>query len=142
MTDKEFKRLSRSELIDVIYQLQLLQDELTRENERLKAEVDDKRIRVNEAGNIAEAALEIHRVMQSAQAAANHYLEEMQLKTDDESRRIVNQAREEAAFIVEAARKEADEIIAKAKKDGQDFEYVIEAILKGSRQDNNNAGRE
>ena len=35
MTDKEFKRLSRSQLIDIIYQFQLKQEELTVENEKL-----------------------------------------------------------------------------------------------------------
>ena len=41
MTDKEFKRLSRSQLIDIIYQLQLKQNELEEENRKLKAEVGD-----------------------------------------------------------------------------------------------------
>ena len=64
MTDKEFKRLSRSQLIDIIYQLQLKQEELTADNEKLSKALADKRLRVSKAGNIAEAALEIHNVMQ------------------------------------------------------------------------------
>jgi hypothetical protein len=72
MTDKEFKRLSRSQLIDIIYQLQLKQKELAEENEKLSKELTDKRLRVNEAGNIAEAAIEIHNVMMAAQDAAAH----------------------------------------------------------------------
>ena len=75
MTDKEFKRLSRSQLIEIIYQLQLKQDELTADNERLSKALADKRLRVSKAGNIAEAALEIHNVMQAAQDAATHYFE-------------------------------------------------------------------
>ena len=35
MTDKEFKRLSRSQLIEIIYQLQIKQEELTADNEKL-----------------------------------------------------------------------------------------------------------
>ena len=35
MTDKDFKRLSRSQLIDIIYQLQVKQEELTADNEKL-----------------------------------------------------------------------------------------------------------
>ena len=100
MTDKEFKRLSRSQLIDIIYQYQLKQDELMAENERLSKELEDRRIRVCEAGNIANAALEIHDVMQAAQAAAEHYLEEMQ--------RILDEAKAEAAAIIVKAREEAD----------------------------------
>ena len=70
MTDKEFKRLSRSQLIDIIYQFQLRQEELIAENEELKNALADKRILVNNSGNIAEAALEIHNVMKAAQSMA------------------------------------------------------------------------
>ena len=54
MTDKEFKRLSRSQLIDIIYQLQLKQEELTADNEKLSKALADKRLRVSKTGNIAE----------------------------------------------------------------------------------------
>ena len=40
MTDKEFKRLSRSQLIDIIYQLQLKQEELTADREKLVGELN------------------------------------------------------------------------------------------------------
>ena len=77
MTDKEFKRLSRAQLIDIIYQLQIKQEELIQENQRLKEALEDKRTHLRQAGNIAEASLAIHNVMQAAQAAASQYLEEI-----------------------------------------------------------------
>ena len=114
MTDKEFKRLSRSQLIDIIYQLQLKQEELTAENEKLSKELADKRLRVREAGNIAEAALEIHNVMQAAQDAAAHYVEEVQMRVDEEYQRILKIANNKAAVIMEEANKAAAEIVAQA----------------------------
>ena len=77
MTDKEFKRLSRSQLIDIMYQLQLKQEELIKENQNLKEALEDKRTHLRQAGNIAEASLAIHNVMQAAQDAASQYLEEI-----------------------------------------------------------------
>ena len=97
MTDKEFKRLSRSQLIEIIYQLQLKQDELTADNEKLSKALADKRLRVSKAGNIAEAALEIHNVMQAAQDAAAHYVEEIQMRVDEEYQRILKKANNKAA---------------------------------------------
>ena len=94
--------------LDIIYQYQLKQDELIEENERLSKELEDRRIRVREAGNIAKAALEIHDVMQAAQAAAEHYLEEMKLRCDEEMQRILDEAKAEAAAIIVKAREEAD----------------------------------
>ena len=108
MTDKEFRRLSRSQLIDIIYQLQLKQEELTAENERLSNALDDKRLRISKVGNIAEAALEIHNVMQSAQDAAALYLEEIRIMRDETA--------EECQRLLEQAQKEAADIAARAEK--------------------------
>lgn len=108
MTDKEFKRLTRAQLIEVIYQLQLNLDELTAENERLSKALEDRRILLDNAGNIAQAALEIHNVMQSAQDAATHYLEEMKARAGEEYQQIISKAREEAEAIVSRAKQVAD----------------------------------
>lgn len=62
MTDKELKRLSRAELLEML----LAQNE---ENERLKTELaqaqkalDDRRILIDECGTMAEAALKLNGV--------------------------------------------------------------------------------
>ena len=114
MTDKEFKRLSRSQLMDIIYQLQIKQEELTAENERLTNALADKRLRVSKTGNIAEAALEIHNVMQTAQDAAEHYLEEIRIRVSHERQKILKDARAEAAEVIANAKKEAAKIAAQA----------------------------
>ena len=141
MTDKEFKRLSRFQLIDIIYQLQLKQEELLADNEALTKALDDKRIQVSKAGNIAEAALEIHNVMQAAQDAASHYLEEMQIRIDQEYQRILQKAndnaaailekaKQEAKTIVEEAQQEAVGIVEQARSEGHVYDPVVDAILK------------
>ena len=141
MTDREFKRLSRSQLIDIIYQLQLKQEEINAENQRLSSELADKRILVTNAGSLADAALEIHNVMQSAQNAAEHFLEEIQLRINDEYQRILQETNAEAAAIISQATREAENIIAKAKQEAAnivlqarsenpDFDPVVEAILR------------
>lgn len=134
MTDKEFKRLSRSQLIDIIYQLQLKQDELTADNEKLSKALADKRLLVSEAGNIAEAALEIHNVMQVAQDAAAHYLEEMRLRCDEAYQQILEKAEADAAAIIANAQQEAAEIIVKANAINSDYDPIVEAIIKEWQQ--------
>ena len=125
MTDKEFKRLGRSQLIDIIYQLQLKLEELTAENEVLSKKLTDKRIRVSEAGSIAEAALEIHNVMQAAQDAAAHYLEEI--------RNMREETEEECRSLLEKTKKEADFIIAQARRGKAAYNPELEAIMKEFR---------
>ena len=140
MTDKEFKRLNRSQLIDIIYRLQLKQEELTAENEKLSKALADKRLRVSKAGNIADAALEIHNVMQAAQDAAAHYVEEIQMRVDEEYQRILKKANNKAAVIIEEAKQAATEIIAQAKKENSDYDFVVEADLEEYTFDQWSAG--
>lgn len=65
MTDNAFKRLRRSQLIDIIYEFQLQQEELITENEKLRTALADKRTLANNSGNLAETVLAFHNVMPS-----------------------------------------------------------------------------
>ena len=130
MTDKEFKRLSRSQLIDIIYQLQLKQEELTADIEKLSKAVADKRLRVSKAGNIAEAAMEIHNVMQTAQDAADHYLEEIKIRVNNEYQQILEDARTEAAAIIAKAKEDAKQLMARSPIAPTNYDPVVEAIIK------------
>ena len=99
MTDKEFKRLSRSQLIEIIYQLQLQEEELKEENQRLREALEDKRLRIDRAGSIAEAAIAVNEVIQAAQNAANQYLKENELMREEvakEHQRILDRAQEQS----------------------------------------------
>lgn len=75
MADRELKRLSRRELLEML----IAQG---RENERLQAEItrleellSEREIHLSESGNIAEAALRLNGVFEAAQRAAEQYLE-------------------------------------------------------------------
>lgn len=130
MTDKEFKRLSRAQLIDIIYKLQLELDKVNEEKQELENKLADKRLRLQSAGNIAEAALEINDCFRSAQNAAEQYLNEIKAireETEAERQRILAQAQAEA-------------IIASAKKTHGDYDSVIEEIMKELGQNHSDNG--
>lgn len=118
MTDKEFKRLNRSQLIEIIYQFQIKVEDLTQENQSLKTALEEKRLRITQAGNIAEAALAVNNVMQSAQNAAQQYLDEIQAlysEIDGECQNLREKAAEEADAMIRSARSDADAIIQQAQ---------------------------
>ena len=132
MTDKEFKRLSRAQLIDIIYKLQLEIDKVNEEKQELERKLEDKRLRLQSAGNIAEAALEINDCFRSAQNAAEQYLNEIKAireETEAERQRILAQAQAEA-----------EAIIASAKKTNGDYDSVIEEIMKEFGQNHSDNG--
>ena len=144
MTDKEFKQLSRAQLIDVIYQLQLQNEELADRSQKLEKALFDKHLRISTAGSLAEAALEINNCFTSAQKAADQYLtgikaicDETEVKSArilDEARaeaeRTVAKAKAEAEEILEKARTEAGTIVAEAKRTQDDYDFAVETILK------------
>ena len=74
------------------------------------------------------ADLEIHNVMQAAQDAATHYLEEMRLRCDEEYQQTLKKAKD-AAAIVAKAKQEAAEIIMKANNANSDYDPVVDTIL-------------
>lgn len=132
MTDKEFKHLSRSQLIEIIYRLQLQIDELGERNKELEDALADKRLRISNTGNLAEAALEINDCFRSAQSAAEQYLNEIKLmceETKTERQRILAHAREEASAIM-----------ANATKMRNDYDSAIETILKEYKRNHSDNG--
>ena len=132
MTDKEFKRLSRAQLIDIIYKLQLELDKANEEKQELESKLADKRLRLQSAGNIAEAALEINDCFRSAQNAAEQYLNEIKAireETDTERQRILKEAKAEA-----------EAIIASAKNTQDDYDSAIDTILKEYKQSHSDNG--
>ncbi len=109
MTDKEFKRLNRAQLIEIIYRLQLQVEELTEQKQALESALEDRRLRIHNAGNIAEAALELNNCFLSAQNAAEQYLNEIRVlhaEAEEERQRLLDNAHAEAEKIIENAKKE------------------------------------
>lgn len=82
MTERELKKLSRVELLEMLLALSKENEGLTREVETLRAAQEDRRIFLENAGSIAEAALAINGVFQAAQAAADLYLESVKAQND------------------------------------------------------------
>ena len=108
MTDKEFKRLGRAQLIEIIYQLQLELDKVNEEKQALEKKLADKRLYLSNAGNIAEAALQINDCFRSAQNAAEQYLNEIKAireETEAQRQQILAQAQTEAETMIAGEKK-------------------------------------
>ena len=83
MTDRQLRRLSRGELVDIIYTLQLQQQKLQKENDELRTALENRQLRVEKAGSLAEAAIAVSGVMEAAQRAADLYLASLGVKKEE-----------------------------------------------------------
>lgn len=100
MIHKELKKLSRRELVDIIYQMKRNEQQMQEEIAALKEALQERRIRIEKAGSIADAAVSIADVLHSAQVAADLYLQEiaqMKEETQKECERLMAQAKQPAA---------------------------------------------
>ena len=70
MTDKELKKLSKTELYELLYEQELEVERLTAENK----ELSERHVKQEHAGSLSEAAIEVSGIIQAAQKAADVYL--------------------------------------------------------------------
>ena len=82
MTDKELRRLSRSELLEMLIAQTEENRQLKIRLERAEAQLRDRRIAVEKAGSLAEAALQLNRVFEAADKATQQYLENVRLMSE------------------------------------------------------------
>ena len=75
MKDKELRHLSRSELLEMLLVQVDESKKLKMQLNEMQAQLDNRQILMNEAGSIAEAALQLNGVFEAAQNAAAQYLE-------------------------------------------------------------------
>lgn len=77
MTDRELKRLSRAELLELLLEQVEENEALRAEVIELKAQLADRTIRIEQAGSIADAALRLNGVFEAAEAAAKQYVDSL-----------------------------------------------------------------
>lgn len=113
MTDKEFKKLRRDELIEIIYQLQQNEKNLMQDVAALQRKLAERRVKMENVGSIADAALMLNGVFEAAQAAADQYVEqvrELNEHASEHSQLLLDDANRQAEEILEAARTESEEL--------------------------------
>lgn len=92
MTDKEFKRLRRSDLIEILYEYQKREKALNEEIAALKAQLADRELKLQDAGSIAEAVVRLNELFETAQKTADDYVEQVRRKADREAKAAAGNA--------------------------------------------------
>ena len=117
MAQVEFRKLRRLELVDIIYRLQEDLEEQTKENEKLKRRLEDRELRIEKAGSIAQAAAELNGLMEAAQKTVDQYrvsVEGSLWRREMEARQQTAQAAIKAEETKRKAEKKAGEILQEA----------------------------
>lgn len=102
MISKELKKMSRRELMDIIYQMKKNEQQMQEEIASLQEALQEKRIRLSTSGSISEAAASITNLFSAAQKTADLYLQEiscMKEETEKECTKMIEEANRTIARI-------------------------------------------
>ena len=80
MTEKELLKLKKSELLEIMLAQSKEIDSLRVQLEEANAKIRSKKIAIKESGSIAEAALNLTKIFEEAQKAADLYVENVKRK--------------------------------------------------------------
>ena len=118
LTEKELKKLSRQELLEVLLAQSKKIDRLNGKLKETQDKLTEREIAISEAGSIAEASLILNNVFADAQKAADQYLENIRRMHDQaelelsETVRLIShndtEGTEEETEVAEAVREETD----------------------------------
>ena len=100
MTEKELRKLTRYQLLELLVVQTERAEELQKKVEELEAQNRERNIQLSKLGSIAEASMQLSGVFQASQKAADLYLDA---------------ARKQAAELVEDAQRQADAIVRRAE---------------------------
>ena len=118
MTQKELKRLNRRQLLELLITQTERADRMEARVNELELELENKELRVAEAGSIAEASLRLNGVFEAAEAAAEQYLVSIRNQAT-----ICQQMEDES-------RKKADEMLAEAERKCSERELQAEEKVR------------
>ena len=90
MTERELKRLRRTDLLEILLELSRENEQLKKDLAEAREQLEDRRILLDEAGSIAEASLKLNGVFEATQKACQEYLDNIREKS-----RLADEYREE-----------------------------------------------
>lgn len=133
MTEKDLKRLSRAELLEMLIAQSKRADELQGKLEKAEAELNSRQLKVNEAGSIAEASLRLNGVFEAAQAASQQYLENIRMLKDRQEEVCAKRDAEtkaEAERLLSETKASCDKMLEKAKQDSAAYWTEVSTRLE------------
>ena len=133
MTDQELRKLKRTELLELLLTQEKENEELRRQLQEARDRLAERKLSLDEAGSIAQAAVRLNGVFEAAQAAADQYLENVRsLSEGQESRcaRLEAESRQEADRLLRETEERCTAMLESAKKESQAYWENVSARLE------------
>ena len=86
MTEKELRRLSRTDLLELLLAQRKENEQLRCILDETQSQLADRTIKIDNAGSIAEASLQLSGIFTAAQDSCQHYIENIKLLSERQSK--------------------------------------------------------
>lgn len=129
MTEKELKRLSRAELLEMLIAQSKKLNRVEEELASAKVELEKREIAVTTSGTLAEAALKLSGIFEDADRAAEQYLESLRTQAT-QADKIVAEAQIKADGIIKTAEQQRQVILSNAEKEAKQHLESFNAQFK------------
>lgn len=103
MTERELKKLSRRDLLEMLLALSKENEELRQKLVQAEEQLNSRNIMIENSGSLAEAALRLNGVFEAAQAACEQYVENMRFRKEQQAE--INELITQQEKIPESQRK-------------------------------------
>ena len=130
MTDRELRKLRRTDLLELLLAQEKENEELRRRVEQLQICLEERELTIMNAGSIAEASLQLNGVFRAAQAAADQYLTSIR-KMNEEKEAYFAGLEEEARLRAEQLLRETEERCRRMEKESR---ASADLLLKEAEQ--------
>lgn len=133
MTENELRKLSRTDLLQMLLNQSKELEALKKKYAAAEAALNDKQIKIDEAGSIAEAALQLNGVFTAAQAACRQYTDNIANLSERQEAicaKMEAESRERAERIVAEAQAKSDEMIQNAKVQSRQYWDMVSEKLQ------------
>lgn len=118
MTDRELKKLTRAELLEMLIEQSKKVQQLQVELDDAYARLESRELSLSKAGSIAEASLQMSGIFEAAQQAADQYLvnvQQMQNRCDQIEADAVRRAEQ----MLAQTQAECDQMITRAETESK-----------------------
>lgn len=144
MTDQELKKLSRSDLLEMLIEQSKEVKELRKRLNEAEAALESREIKIQQAGSLAEAALQLNGVFEAAQAACQQYTDNicalnqrqeevcarMEAESEAKARKILEDAQKKSEEMEHHTKVQCDEMVKQAKAESKAYWNVVSEKLE------------
>lgn len=107
MTDRQLRKASRADLLKLLLEEKKSNEALREDLQQMQLQLESRRLQMNQAGSLAEAALKLSGIFDAAESACQYYTENIRAlsgRQEEICRKMEQETREKCDRMLEQAK--------------------------------------